>query len=207
MQKLRAVKHFQIGELARLVGRRIAYADHCYLMHNRLLGLSPTPPRKIGGGELRRVDGSEISALYDQLPRYSYDDKRELLQRIHFYECGFKNCYAIDVDQSIAYLQWIIYPSENDIIRSKYRRLILPLRETEVAIEEAFTFPEYRGRGFMAHASWQLLQMAKNEGYRRGVTYVRKQSVQSLNILMSIGFTATRLVREYKVLGHSRRVF
>lgn len=207
MQTIRAIKHFRALELARLAQRRVAYLNHCYLLHHRLQGLSATPPRRIGGSELRRVTDSEIDALYDQLSGLSFDDKRELLQRIDFYESGFKNCYAIDVDQSIAYLQWIIYPDENEIIRSRYEKVLLPLRATEVAIEDAFTFPEYRGRGLMAYASWQLLQMAKNEGYRRAVTYVRKDAVQSLNVLMSVGFTVTKLVREVKILGYSRRIF
>lgn len=165
------------------------------------------PPRKIGGGKLRRVESFEIEALYDQLSRLTYDDKRELLQRIDFYESGFRNCYALDVDRSLAYLQWIIYPTENEIIQNKYKGLLLALRETEVAIEDAFTFPEYRGRGFMAYASWQLLQMAKKEGYRRGVTYIRKDSIHSLNVLMNVGFTTTKLVREFKFLRYSHRVF
>ena len=148
-----------------------------------------------------------MEGLYHRLAEQSFDDKRELLQRIHFYECGFKNCYAMDVDQSLAYLQWIIYPSENEVIRANYSRLLLPLRENEVAIESAFTFPSFRGRGLMGNATWQLLQLAKNQGYRRAVTYVRKESLNSLNVLMSVGFTVTKLVRECKILGYSRRFF
>jgi RimJ/RimL family protein N-acetyltransferase len=207
MQTLRAITHFQTHELVRLAMRRIVYFNHCYLLHIRLQGMSSTPPRKIGGSALRRVDSAEIVQLYDRLSGLTFDDKRELLQRIDFYENGFHNCYAIDVDQSLAYLQWIIYPSENEIIRRKYKHLLLPLRENEVAIDNAFTFPEYRGRGLMPFASWQLLQMAKDEGYRRGLTYVRKENVYSLNVLTSVGFSTTKLIREFKILGYSRRLF
>ncbi len=207
MQTIRAIKHFRIHELARLALRRVAYFNHCYLLHHRLQGLSSIPPRKIGGGDIRRVTNSEMEALYDLLSEQSFDDKRELLQRIQFYECGFRNCYAIDVEQSLAYLQWIIYPSENEIIQANYGRMLLPLRENEVAIEAAFTFAPFRGRGLMGNASWQLLQMAKTQGYRRAVTYVRKESVHSLNVLMSVGFAVTKLVPECKILGYSRRFF
>jgi len=42
-------------------------------------------------------------------------------------------------------------------------------------LENSFTFPAYRGRGLMPFAAWQLLNKARELGYRRAVTYIRKE--------------------------------
>ncbi len=91
------------------------------------------------------------------------------------------------------------------IIQKHYRRRFLPLGSSEVMLENSFTFPAYRGRGLMPFATWQLLNKARELGYRRAVTYIRKEKIDPLNQFLRMGFSIKKIVREYKLLGYARR--
>jgi len=49
------------------------------------------------------------------------------------------------------------------------------------------------------------LNKAKELGYRRAVTYIRKEKIDSLNHFLRMGFTIKRIVREIKLLGYTWR--
>ena len=198
---------FRPGVLVRLFARRIYYRNHCYVLHHNLQNLSPAPPRKIGGGELRRLRADEITTLVGRLDSLEMDDKRDLITRLNFFQCGFQECYVVDESDRIGYLNWYVRPSENDLIMTHCKRMLMPLLEGEVMLENAFTFPESRGRGFMRYAIWRLLTQAKEEGNRRVVTYIRKDNLSSLNTFMGLGFRTFRLVQDVKIMGYSWRAF
>jgi hypothetical protein len=75
------------------------------------------------------------------------------------------------------------------------------MKEKQVLLEGAFTFPRYRGFGLMQFVSAEVLNIAKAEGYAGAICYVQKENYNSLNNLMQIGFKIKRLVREYKLMG------
>ena len=72
-------------------------------------------------------------------------------------------------------------------------------------LENSFTFPAYRGRGLMPVATWQLLNKARELGYRRAVTYIRKEKIDPLNLFLHMGFSIKRIVREHKLVGGAWR--
>jgi L-amino acid N-acyltransferase YncA len=139
--------------------------------------------------------------LYKQLSAAGHDDQRELLARILFYRHGLQNCYVLREGDAIAYLQWIVYPSENDVLERKYRGHYLPLQNHQVMLENAFTLQPFRGRGFHPHATAELLNRARAEGYRVAVSYIKPRSISSLNNFISMGFKIHRLIREYRLVG------
>jgi RimJ/RimL family protein N-acetyltransferase len=190
-----------------LLLKNLAVVNHYYIIYHDLRSLSASPPRKIGGGDLQLLRTEELEELSNQLGVLTWQEKPELLTRLVFFRNGFTNCYTLRVDGVIAYLHWIIYPGENEIIQKSYRRRFLPLRPNEVMIENAFTFPAYRGRGFLAFATAQLSKMAKDQGYKRVITYVRKDKIDALNGFMRLGFRIERIVREYKLLGNAWRAW
>jgi len=193
------------GQLAQFALRNLVSMQHCYVLHHHLSTLSPKPPRKLGGGQLRLLDANDIAGLYEQGSALDFKDKLNLLVQLRFYENGFTNCYGLVENGSISYLQWMIGPEENELIRAKYGHCVLPVGDKEILIDNAFTLPSYRGRGYMSYAVWELLSRAKESGYRRAVTYVRKDNINSLNVLTTAGFRFTKLVREWKLMGHSWR--
>jgi hypothetical protein len=68
-----------------------------------------------GGGEA--LGGkNDIYEIKKTLSKCNDADKKEILSRLLFHQCGFKHCHVIRDDNKIAYMQWIIYPTENVII-------------------------------------------------------------------------------------------
>jgi hypothetical protein len=194
------------AELLKLLLRNVASVNHYYILCYPLGRLPPGPPPKLGGSGVELLQPEDLADLYRQLPSLQSADRRELLARILFYKGGFKNCYAIRANASVAYIQWIIYPSENDLLMAHHKHRFLPLARTEVMIENVFTSPACRGRGFLPFGSWQLLHMAREQGYSRAITYVRKDRIIALNSFLQSGFKISRLVREYKILGTAWRI-
>jgi len=183
----------------------VAFVSHYYILRYPLRRLPPGPPAKLGGSGVELLQPDDLADLYRQLPSLRSEDRRELLSRILFFKSGFRNCYAIKVNASVAYIQWIIHPSENDLLLAHHKHRFLPLAPTEVMIENAFTSPAYRGRGFMPFGSWELLHTAREQGYSQAITYVRKDRIIALNSFLHSGFRISRLVREYKFLGTAWR--
>jgi hypothetical protein len=101
----------------------------------------------------------------------------------------------------IAYIQWIIFPTENHLIIRNYSGRYYPLTAKQVMIENAFTFPRYRGRGYFLSGTMQLLELAKNSGHSSAICYIRKDRIVPLNEFTQMGFKIIKMVREYKLFG------
>jgi len=199
------LRNLGFAGMTRLLGRNAASVNHYYILYVTLSDLPLTPPKCLGGSALQLLRPEEMGQLYTSLPSLAIDDRRELLSRLLFYKSGFRNCYAMKAGDAIAYLQWLVLPSENSVITKDYGRKFLPLNPKEVMIENSFTFPDYRGRGFLSFGTWQLLNTAKELGYKRAVAYIRKDRIDPLNCFLRLGFMIKRIVREYKVLGYGWR--
>lgn len=72
-------------------------------------------------------------------------------------------------------------------------------------IENAFTFPPYRGLGYLLSGTLQLLDQARERGYRSAVCYIRKDNLKSINEFSKMGFKITKMVTEYKFFGKTWR--
>jgi|ERR1051326_829465 ribosomal protein S18 acetylase RimI-like enzyme len=188
-------------KLFRLVARNLADINHYYCLEIRLNGQLASTQLRLPNRELVLLAENEVHLLKQQLPCLSDEDSKELLARILFFERGFKNCYALKVDGSIACLQWLVYPQENELIRRWFKRRFTTLKPKQVMLENSFTFPRYRGFGLMQYVSTELLLAARTQGYSGAVCYVIKENFNALNQLIQIGFKIRKLVREYKVLG------
>lgn len=185
----------------RLAVKNVAHVDHFYVLNCNLSALPAVPGKRLGGGEVRQLREDEVSELVDLLPALGPDDRREILIRLRFWADGFKNCYVLRVDGAIVYLQWLVYPSENNLIHEHYRQRFRPLGPKEVMVENAFTMPACRGWGLLPSITVELLKKANGQGFRQAVGYVRKDRIAVLNHFLQIGFKITRLIPEYRVLG------
>lgn len=200
-------RSMSFGQLLRVTARNLLYFNHYFVLEARLNGEVAPAGKTLRPGELVRLTDKDLSSLKEQVQHCTGDDKRELLLRILFYENGFRNCYAYKIAGEIAYLQWIVYPRENDLIHARYRRRFPPLRPKQVMLENAFTFARYRGLGVMPFVTTELLRKARAEGYSSAVCYVLKENVNALNTNLQVGYKIKRLVREYKFLGRVWRAF
>ena len=130
---------------------------------------------------------------------------RSIVGRLHFHASGFSNCYVMTAGEEIAYLQWLILPADNDVIRSRFSTKFYPLGERQVMVENVFTFPKFRGRGLLPYGTLHLLQLARDKGFSSVICYIRKDNITSLNEFFRMGFKITKMVQEYKVLGRTWR--
>jgi hypothetical protein len=186
-----------VGAL-RLSASRLLSIDHYYVMKRSLKLDDFAVPSKM---KMLPICKSDIQQILVEQVRLNDADKRQLLSRIIFLKSGFENCHVIRVNGKIAHMQWIIYPTENGIIKDKFAGKFYPLSDKQVMIENAFTFPSFRGFGYLVSGTFQLLEMARAQGYQSSVCYIRKDNIVSLNEFARMGFKITAIVPEYRLLG------
>lgn len=184
----------------RLIFSMIFSVNHYYLLGKNLSAAEEGAPERSGDVTMERVTEQDLAALQEAVPSLGAADQREVLSRLFFYQ-DFGNCYVMKKKGEIVYLQWVIFPAENPTIAAKYPTKFYPLSERQVMIENAFTFPRHRGKGFLLHGTRHLLQMAKREGYSCAICYIRKDRIPSLNEFSKMGFRIVKMLTEYKILG------
>lgn len=195
------VQGLGLGGLFHLMTTRVFKLDHYFLLgRNLTVPLECQQPlgNKILLAEVTRDD---LAKIKDCLNSLDPEDKKEILSRLFFYRDGFRNCYVIKSGDEIAHIQWIIFPSENEVIREKYSTRFCPLTSSQVVIENAFTFPRYRGRGYLQYGTARLLDLASSKGYKSAICYIRKDRLASLNEFTKMGFRFIRIMKEYKIMG------
>lgn len=192
---------------ARLLLSRLLSINHYYIVGKSLQGLVQQPGAAEEERQMTPLTKDDISELVGTLDALEPMDRRELLARIIFYNRGFENCYAIREGNEIAYLQWLVLPEENRLISESYSGIYYPLTAKQVMVENAFTFPRYRARGYFLVGTRQLLEMAKQKGYSSAIAYIRKDRIDPLNQFTQMGFKIIKLLTEYKVFGKAWKTF
>ena len=199
------LKHLGFLSILKLISSYLLTINHCYILNCNLKSIISFSLLRNPTGKLRKLESNDLKILKDCLNKLNYNDKKELLSRILFYQNGFDNCYIFLINGQIAYLQWLIYPSENTIIDKYYKKNYYPLRKNQIMIENAFTFPNFRGRGLFPFVTQSLLQIAKDQGYKSVVSYIKKNNIISLNEFIKMGFKITKIIGDYKLLGTAWR--
>jgi hypothetical protein len=173
------------------------------------LNLKTFQPRsfeRTPGGKLCLLTPDDIPQLLSVVPSLEDADRKELLARIYFYDLGFSKLYSVKIeDGEIAYIQWLITPEDNPVIRARYHRLFFELKPRQVLLENVFTFPRYRGLGYLPFATEQLLVKAREMGYQTVIVYIRNDKITTLNEFVNMGFRFANLLRIIQVFGFIRR--
>lgn len=188
-----------------LILDRLFSINHYYVMKVNLKNLIDYPLKRNPSGDLSLLNAADLLKIKHSIKKYRAEDRREILGRIHFYEQGFHNCYVMKLDNKIAYLQWIIYPVENELIKKFYKNVFYSINGQQVMIENAFTFPEFRGRGYLPYVTRLLLNKAKKDGYKSAIGYIRTDKTTSLNEFFKMGFKITQRLSEVKIFGKIHR--
>jgi len=188
------------------VVRNLFAVNHYYVLYLHLYFMKrPTHSRL--SYQLRTADDSDFESLMDQLPQFDLNTRKELLARLFFHQAGFQHCFLAKLPNGqTTYMQWLIYPEENEVIANHFTRQFYPLRPGQVMLENAFTFPRFRGMGLLPAVSAQLLILARDQGYKDAIVYIKKNQIASLNEFIKLGFTIRKMVREYKILGITKRM-
>jgi hypothetical protein len=201
-QRLELLTQLGPGCAARTIWRNLLRMDLVYVLKHNLKGVEESLP-KLGGGPLHPCEDDLCVRLGPQTRELDCDSRREVATSLRFWQLGFRGCHLLEERGLIAYLQWLFLPSDAARLQEHFPTRYLPLGGSEAMIENAFTFPSFRGRGFHPHATVELLRLAKSQGCRAVVTYIRKDKISSLNNCMSVGFRIVQLLRERKFLGYA----
>jgi len=187
------------------LAKNILFIDHYYILYLNLSSLK-MPTRSRFNYYLNAADESDFESLIDRLLQLDLLARKEIVARVFFRQAGFKHCYfARTRNGQPAYMQWLIYPDENQIIAKRFRYRFYPLRPNQVMLENAFTFPKFRGLGLLPIVSAELLAIARNQGYKNAIVYIQKNQIVSLNEFLKLDFKIRKIVREYKIFGITKR--
>jgi hypothetical protein len=199
------MKCLGIRSLSVILLNRLFAIRHVLIMKLNLKSFQPRAVARKPAGQIRQLTAGDIPGLFSAAASLGEEDRRELLARIHFYELGFTKLYGVWVEDEIAYIQWLIMPDENPVIRSRYHRLFFELKPGQVLLENVFTFPRYRGFGYLPFVSEQLLLKAKEAGFQTVIAYIRDDKLTTLNEFVQMGFRFVNLLRIIQLFGFTRR--
>jgi len=185
--------------------KNFIFLDHYYILYLNLSSLRKPKNSRLNYS-IKTTDESDFESLIDQLGQLELNAKKEIVSRLFFRQTGFKHCYFVrTTNDQLAYIQWLIYPDENEIIAKHYRSRFYPLKPNQIMLENAFTFPRFRGLGLLPNISAELLTIARNQGYKNAIVYIRKNQIVSINEFLNLNFKIRKIVREYKIFGITKR--
>ena len=185
--------------------KRTIYVHHVMILKLNLKTFQSRSFERIPGGTLCLLTPDDIPQLLSTVSSLEEADRKELMARIHFYDLGFSKLYGVKTDGDIAYIQWLITPEDNPVIRARYHRLFFELKPRQVLVENVFTFPPYRGLGYLPFATEQLLVKARDMGYQTVIAYIRNDKLATLNEFVNMGFRFANRMRIVQVFGFIRR--
>jgi hypothetical protein len=189
----------------KVISKNTLYFDHYFALTANLNSVGNAPKVR-GTYFIRKAEEEDFENLMSNIKSFNYEDRKEIIIRLFFYHVGFKNCYlAITEKGDIAAMQWLVYPAENELIENEFQGRFYPLKKNQLMLQNFFTFPRFRGLGYMPAMVVELMKMAKEDGYRNVIGYVRKDRIGTINEMINIGFKLRKLIREYKILGKTNK--
>lgn len=164
----------------------------------------PSAKIPISVREMRQEDLAIL--LPSDTSAFSEQDRLEVVWRKRFAEDVGSNGYvAIDErDGSPCYMQWLLAPSQNEIIG---RLGGFPLLEKgEALLENAYTPPTHRGLGIMSAAMALIAERGGDVDARYVITLVGEDNIASLKGCRRAGFAPYMLhIRHDYLFGIIRR--
>lgn len=154
---------------------------------------------------LGRASEQDMDIILQQSKGEDKESVHELIQRKWFYESGFHDCYVAKTKNSgeICYMAWLLSSNTDSIHRNKSK---LPsIKEDEILLENSYTFKKYRGNGIMPSAIARLADLARRDGFKRMITYVRQDNIASLKGCEKVGFHHFDKMRELRLLFFAKR--
>lgn len=114
-------------------------------------------------------------------------------------------CAFVAVDERTdtpCYIQWLLGPSSNDVIRKL--ECFPVLAQDEALLEGAYTPPRHRGLGVMSVAMAMIAERAADFDARYVLTFVAEDNIASLKGCQRAGFQP-HLLHEYEQWGFGVR--
>jgi hypothetical protein len=102
---------------------------------------------------------------------------------------GLSTCYvSTTLHGEICHVQWLIDPSQNQIVARKFSEVCPVLANDETLLGWSYVFRRFHGMGIMGAATAQICQMAAAAGAHWVFIFVAVGDTVTLNICRRIGF-------------------
>jgi hypothetical protein len=167
------------------------YSESTSLGMRRDLGVAfkaPTATIPIRIRPLAPTD--DLTILDPDQPGISADEASWRLGQWRLLCARMPTCYvAVDAEDRICYMQWLLADTQNSRIRTVFGNLYPMLRPEEMLLEGAYTPEQFRGKGIMGAAMARVAERALEFGARRVITFVDESSVASVKGCRKAGFT------------------
>ncbi len=144
--------------------------------------------------------GEEIDFLALDGPDMTDDAAHTILQQRRLLDSKVGTCWiAVDPDGRPAYMQCLVQPEHTDRLRGLFGDLYPRLLPGHALLEGAYTPPDFRGKGIMAHAMALIAASAADQDVRSVVTFVGEDNIASLKGCKKAGFWPyTRRLEVYR---------
>jgi ribosomal protein S18 acetylase RimI-like enzyme len=101
---------------------------------------------------------------------------------------GLQTCYVGVTEEGPVYMQFLVTAGENERLAEVFGGLFPPLADDEGLLEFAFTLQQHRARPVMPTVLLRLIDIARERGLRRVVTYVRVDNPSFMRFFLRLGF-------------------
>ncbi len=176
-------------EMAAMLKTRIWGSQYSTLLARDMAIPFPAPQALIPI-TIRPVRPDDLSTLLDETePGIPAVERKHRLARQRLVDAGFASCFvAVTADDEPCYIQWLMTPDENALLRREFQDQFRPLAAGEMLLEGAFTPEAFRGQRIMPAAMALLAEHAGTLGATRVVTYVGLPNIPSIKGCERAGF-------------------
>jgi len=101
---------------------------------------------------------------------------------------GLSTCYVATAEGALCYVQWLIDPSQNELIAREFTGLCPPLSHDEMLLHGGYTFPPFRAEAVASAAMAQICGRAAAGGAHWLYIFVAVDDIAMLKTCSRLGF-------------------
>ena len=85
-------------------------------------------------------------------------------------------------------MQWLITDEDNEKIGNLFKGAVPFLKEDEAWLEDTFTLETFQKKGIWAWATERIARIAREQGKKHLIVFIRQNNIVSLNACLNLGF-------------------
>ena len=151
----------------------------------------------------------DMNEILQKTKTESEESVQSLVYRRWLYEDGYHNWYiarTADTNE-LCFMQSVIHPEDDKVVKGRFKGWFPKLKEDEILLEGAYAFEKYRGCRLCDSVASDILDIYRKKGFKRMITYIKKDNVTSLKAAAKTGFTKFEEVPIHKILFFTRSEF
>jgi len=147
---------------------------------------------------IREMEVTDLEQLFDSdIINENSEEFKENLSRKLLLNSEIKQCFvAVDENDKVLYMQWLISHKENDKLQEVYRGGFAEINTNEMLLEGAYTLKSARGKRIMSEAMATISSIGKSKGAKYLITYVKADNIPSLKGCQKSGYRPYKLRKD-----------